>query len=730
MMVDKLKKYEEIEKKYGLESEFEDLKKEYAVTKSSEFQKALKEISEKGRNLKIGVVGRVKAGKSSLLNSLFFDGESILPKAATPMTAALSVLEYGDRFEAEIELFEDRDIEELREKYFRYKELLNERVEAELEELLEKKIRKNKAFDKEELREKVLKRVKKDMPEDLVSAYEQYEMIKNSNVQNIPTKIEAKSYEELKGKLEEYVGAEGRYMPFTKAVRIKIKNEMLEGLSVVDTPGVNDPVVSREDRTRELLKYCDVILILSPAGQFMSEEDLGLVDRIASKEGLREVYLIASQIDSQLFGSEKRDDLYKAVNDIEKKLTSHAVEVFEGDDFLKVSPVFAYLKKNGVIGSSAVAYSIYKKFDKGDFDSNEAFVLENLEYHYPAYFKENAKENLLKLSQIPRIKKLIEEVRGKKEIIIKEKIENFEKSKSEKFEEFKQKAAERIQSKITQLKNSDIEEIKKKKKKLLEMKNKATSVANDTFEDLVSKLDLDIRNTLIDKLNEYFNKANREIRESEDTETRTWEEEYTVDKGSGFLWWRDIFGTRYETRVRTRRETYTIVRAGIVRSALEELTDNVENVISLKAREYIYKWRKDVFKELVGALRDEVGDENLEVSTLSSVIRRVVNLVELPDITYSNDLPYSLRKSGTLKKSEAESFLRDARDYVSNLKSRVKSDIDSYVNSLTSKLNSINIGNEIFKSYGKEIAKLEKELNEKDISIKRYEEILKELRGV
>ena len=42
------------------------------------------------RKLSIGIVGAVKAGKSSFLNACIFDGEDYLPKAATPMTAALT----------------------------------------------------------------------------------------------------------------------------------------------------------------------------------------------------------------------------------------------------------------------------------------------------------------------------------------------------------------------------------------------------------------------------------------------------------------------------------------------------------------------------------------------------------------------------------------------------------------------------------------------------------------
>jgi hypothetical protein len=198
--------------------------------------------------------------------------------------------------------------------------------------------------------------------------------------------------------------------------------------------------------------------------------------------------------------------------------------------------------------------------------------------------------------------------------------------------------------------------------------------------------------------------------------------------GQSRLFGQDDWG--YDTETITHTKTYTIARAGIVRSALEELTDNVENVISLKAREYINNWRKSIFKDLIGVLRDVAGDENLEVAILASVIRRVISSVEVPDITYSNNLPSSLRKSGTLKGCEADSFLNDARDYVSSFKSRVKEDITSYVNLLVSKLQNVNIGAEIFKSYDKEIEKLEEELNNRELTIKRYERILNEIEGV
>lgn len=51
---------------------------------------------EENRKLRIGIVGQVKAGKSSFLNALLFEGKEILPHAATPMTAALTKIEYAE----------------------------------------------------------------------------------------------------------------------------------------------------------------------------------------------------------------------------------------------------------------------------------------------------------------------------------------------------------------------------------------------------------------------------------------------------------------------------------------------------------------------------------------------------------------------------------------------------------------------------------------------------------
>ena len=53
-----------------------DLLNEHGLTESgSDLAKTVEYLKTEGRSLNIGIIGRVKAGKSSLLNSLFFGVE-------------------------------------------------------------------------------------------------------------------------------------------------------------------------------------------------------------------------------------------------------------------------------------------------------------------------------------------------------------------------------------------------------------------------------------------------------------------------------------------------------------------------------------------------------------------------------------------------------------------------------------------------------------------------------
>lgn len=707
------------------------LKDEHAVSKTEDLRNALGEMQEDARVLKIGIVGRVKAGKSSLLNALVFEGKEILPKAATPMTAALTVLEYGEKEEAEVEFFTSDDLEDIKKEYEQYLALKEKLEKEKYEEIIERQSKRGKKVDKKETEEKAARNAERDLKsnEKLTSSYDQYLRILESGIsideisqQNV---ITGSNVEELNEKLKEYVAADGKYMPFTKSVTLKLNIPSLKGIQIIDTPGVNDPVVSREERTKELLKYCDVIFIVSPAGQFLSSEDMNLLDRINSKEGINEIHIVASQVDLQLFGSEKKEGnglLPKVLSNINAGLTGHMKSIFKDDEYLQGSPAFQQLFERDVVHSSGICYALMKKMNnKEAWDTNEKHVWDMLTKQYKDFFdsEEVALANLKLLGNIEKIEGLLGEVGEKKEVILKEKKENFEKTKKSALLSYQEALIANTQEKIRRVEDGDIDQIKKQKETLEKTQKQASRSIDNAYEDIVEQLEVDLKSTLTHKLGSFFRKTKSDIQESEGERQEQYEK--YVGRG-GFLW----LTKKYKTVTRT----YATVKAGFVRNSLDELAIEVENAIELDAKSYMVAWKKTLNKSLVSLLRKEAGDENLDITLVTQAIRKVLNNIRYPEISYMSGLPSELRKSGTLEGSEAEQFMQNAENYVGDLNVRVKSDIRGYLSSLLSALKGVSIADEIFKDYKTEISELENAIENKELMLGKYENIIEALRKV
>lgn len=186
-------------KEQGLQEKAKPFMSENSVIKTEELEKTLKEMQAEDRDLKVGIIGRVKAGKSSLLNALIFEGVEILPKAATPMTASLTILKYANTLSAEVEFYSPKDIAELENEHERYVREFNRIVEEEVKKQKEKqsllnrakeglknKFSRNKSdeaapkervLSDEEIVKKAERIAKNELEKDarLVSSYDQYE---------------------------------------------------------------------------------------------------------------------------------------------------------------------------------------------------------------------------------------------------------------------------------------------------------------------------------------------------------------------------------------------------------------------------------------------------------------------------------------------------------------------------------------------------------------------------
>ncbi|GAA8176158.1 hypothetical protein HpBT135_12410 [Helicobacter pylori] len=303
---------EKVIKEQGLQEKAGPFISENAVIKTEELEKTIKGMQAENRGLKVGIIGRVKAGKSSLLNALIFEGKDVLPKAATPMTASLTIMEElkrdHERYEKEFKEIVSKEVKKIEEKQQgllnKAKEKLSNFSKSLSRNKSNEEVPKERILSDEEILKKAQKIAKKELEKDakLTASYDQYERMKESGLLNTETldpHIQADNLEELNQKLHQFVGKEGKFMPYTKAVQISLNNPNLKDLEIIDTPGVNDPIVSREQHTKDLLKECDVVFVIILSSQFLSESgDMDLFDRVSNKEGIQRVYFVASQADS------------------------------------------------------------------------------------------------------------------------------------------------------------------------------------------------------------------------------------------------------------------------------------------------------------------------------------------------------------------------------------------------------------------------------------------------
>ena len=222
-----------------------------------------KEIIDKINNdvLTLGVIGQMKCGKSTFLNAFVF-GDTVLPSATTPMTAALSVITYGE----------------------------NKKLVAEFyspDEWAEQKLQAARSLD--EVSGNAMEESKVKAAKELVS--------KSANLPSDVNSFLGKTQDDTFENLKEYVGADGKFVSITKSVTIYYPHEYLKGVEIVDTPGFNDPIVSREERTKEFLKKADVILLMLYASRAFDLTDRSILFKNVRQCGIGKILIGVNKYD-------------------------------------------------------------------------------------------------------------------------------------------------------------------------------------------------------------------------------------------------------------------------------------------------------------------------------------------------------------------------------------------------------------------------------------------------
>ncbi|WQX90711.1 dynamin-like GTPase family protein [Helicobacter pylori] len=757
----------------GLQEKAKPFMSENAVIKTEELEKTLKEMQAEDRDLKVGIIGRVKAGKSSLLNALIFEGVEVLPKAATPMTASLTVLKYANTLNAEVEFYSPKDIAELENEHERYVREFNRIVEEEVKKQKEKqsfanrakegvrnlgnKFSRNKseeAAPKERVLsdEEIVKRAeriaKNELEKDtkLVSSHDQCEKMKKSgslNMENLDPRIQANSLQELNQKLLQFVGANGKFMPYTKAVQISLNNPNLKDLEVIDTPGVNDPIVSREERTKALLKDCDVVFIISPSSNFLGESDMSLFDRVSNKEGLQEIYFVASQADSAVLSmsevEKSNQHLPTALENAQKALSSQLNQVMEAliQEYPNQRGIFEKAIKNGVILASGVCFSMYKDFNnQASWERNQKTeeyhnALRNLKDFYPDAFSsdDKSKESLLFLSNMSAIEERLEKAAKEKEKIISQKWQDYAQSQANNLHSLIAQLLQDLEEEKKRVKNADISAIKEQIKAYEKLSDEIETGFKEAYEEFIFHFINNIRVGLNETLTKAIQKtsalAQNEEKEERYTE-RVKQEGLFGSFKRNFLWWADDDAGYDEVR-RTR----ATIKAGAVLDYLTEMHESCENALNNSANSFKVVFKKELYAKVFSQLREIISDDLIDEVAFKKSVMAVLDPIEFKEFDYTDKLPSEIRgKTGDLKGDEANAFIQSVGNYVRDFEAEAKKDVKGYIQGLRETLERQNFASDTLKKLQKDMQNLQNQVQNKVQSIAQLDAKVQALRGI
>ncbi|MFP6162456.1 dynamin family protein [Helicobacter pylori] len=757
----------------GLQERARPFISENAVIKTEELEKTLKELQDTNRDLKVGIIGRVKAGKSSLLNALIFEGVEVLPKAATPMTASLTILKYAKTLSAEVEFYSQKDILELKNEHERYVREFNRIVEEEVKKQKEKQSLSNRAkeglnkfgkfisgnkSDKEAPKERVLsdeeilekaRRIAKNtLNEDtkLVSSYDQYEKMKKSgliNTEKLDPRIQANSLQDLNQKLLQFVGADGKFMPCTKAVQISLNNPNLKDLEVIDTPGVNDPIASREERTKALLKDCDVVFIVSPSNQFLTDSDMSLFDRVSNKEGLQEIYFVASQADSAVLSmsevEKSRQHLPTAFENAQKSLSSQLNNIMGAliENYPNQREVFEKAIKNGVILASGVCFSMYKDFEnQASWERNQKTeeyhnALRNLKDAYPDAFSsdDKSKESLLFLSNMGAIEERLEKAAKEKEKIISQRLQDYAQSQANNLHSLIVQLLQDLEDEKKRVKNADISAIKEQIKAYENFSGNIDMKFREAYEEFILHFINNIRVGLEEVLKKAIQTAKVGAREEE-------EEEHYIERvkqggvlGSfkrNFLSWADD-DAGYDEVERTR----AVIKAGAVLDYLTEMHESCESALNDSANSFKVVFRKELYAKVFKQLREIISDDLIDEVAFKRSVEAVLDSIEFKEFDYTDKLPGEIRgKTGFLKGDEANVFIQSVEMHVRNFKDEAKKDVKGYIQGLREALERQNFASDTLQKLKENMQNLQNQAQNKEQSIAQLDAQIKALKEI
>ncbi len=542
--------------------------------------------------------------------------------------------------------------------------------------------------------------------------------------------IQANSLGELNQKLYQFVGKEGKFMPYTKAVQISLNNPNLKDLEVIDTPGVNDPIISREARTKVLLKDCDVVFIISPSSQFLTDSDMDLFDRVSKKEGIQRVYFVASQTDSTIVGeAEKFDrDLKTAVINTQKILSSslNATMSLLKKKYPYQQEIFRNAIKNGVILTSGVCYNLYKDFENQASWEREKeeyqLAWENLtnDYHDAFDSDDKSKESLLLLSNMGAIRERLEEAAKEKENIISQRLQEYLKSQANNLSSLVANLLRELESEKNRIKDADLNKISEQLKEYEKLSDKIEINFKEEYDTFVLNFIKDIKNRLNNTLKEAAQTASDGIKEKEENPERVEQDGFW---GGFKRLWGGVFGEDwgYESGI----------KAGAVIDFLKEMNKDCEDALNDQVKSFKIDFKKELYAKVFPVLREIINDDSLidEVAFKKSV-HAVTDKIEFKEFDHT-DIPSEIgAKTGFLKGDGAVQFIQSVEKHLRDFEAETENDVKEYCTDLRKNLEKQDFANGVLSKLKKDMQNLKNQVQNKEQSIAQLDAQIKALKWI
>jgi predicted GTPase len=227
-----------------------------SIVEDNRLEERLQEMTRRMEQatFSIGVTGVMNAGKSTMLNALL--GEALLGTAVVPETANLTRISYAKEPYAKVNFWNQKEWRAIEE---------SASVLPSIEAfVLETQYHFGESFDALITQEGKSEQIRVDM----LSAY-----------------TSAKDSD--------------KKCNLVKSVELYTNLEMLkEGVVIVDTPGLDDPIIQREEITLAYLNECDVLIHLMNAAQAATQKDVDFIIDALLYRKVAQLLIVITRIDA------------------------------------------------------------------------------------------------------------------------------------------------------------------------------------------------------------------------------------------------------------------------------------------------------------------------------------------------------------------------------------------------------------------------------------------------